>query len=217
MDWPKQRRRRMSSAVATGIEASGNKARGDERAGLRAMDIVDGLQVRLGVFGFEIHDLAANHAVDGAGAMREFGDDADARFGRTAQVRHHFVGVGLKGVTGKNGHGFAEGFVAGGTSAAKIVVVECGKVVVNQGIGVQHFDGCTEIVDTIRQECRRSCEPLPCTRWDASRLPPAKTRMPHGLVNRRRVLGSGGQQTLERLVCKFLPLFKNVLQHKRAV
>ena len=138
------------------------------------------------------------------------------RFGRTTQVRHHFVGVGLKGVTGKNGHGFAEGFVACGASTAKIVVVECGKVVVDQGIGVQHFDGCTEIGDTIRQS---AVDHASCFHAQDGTQPLAsgENGMPHGLVNRRRVLGSGRQQTLERLVCKFLPLFKNVLQHKRAV
>ena len=88
----------------------------------------------------------------------------------TLQARQHFVGVGLQRVTGENGGGLAESDVASGTSAAKIVVIERRQIVMDQRIGVQHFDGRAQIGDARRQPTRRvagrgqrrPCAPLPC-------------------------------------------------------
>ncbi len=43
-------------------------------------------------------------------------------------------------IAGEDGHGFAEDFVAGRLAAAIVVVVERGKIVVDQRIGVDHFE-----------------------------------------------------------------------------
>ena len=45
------------------------------------MDIFESGEVGLLVLGFEVHDLAADHAVDGSGGVRYFPDDGDARLG----------------------------------------------------------------------------------------------------------------------------------------
>ena len=54
-------------------------------------------------------------------------------------------GEGLEGVAGEDGGGFAEDDVAGGLAAAKVVVVEGGEVVVDEGVGVEHLQGCAEV------------------------------------------------------------------------
>ncbi len=70
----------MRSAVnilgaGAGVHPSANNAGCDERRGLGAMNIFERSQIGLFVLGFEIHDLAANHAVDCAGGMRDLADD----------------------------------------------------------------------------------------------------------------------------------------------
>ncbi len=77
--------------------------------------------------------------LDGSGGVRNLGDDGDTRLRRTPQLSEHFIGIGLQGVAGKNGSSFAECFVARRPPAAKIVIVERGKVVVDQRVGVKHF------------------------------------------------------------------------------
>ena len=54
-------------------------------------------------------------------------------------------GEGLEGVAGEDGDGFAEDDVAGGLAAAEVVVVEGGEVVVDEGVGVEHLEGCAEV------------------------------------------------------------------------
>ena len=85
-------------------------------------------------------------------------------------------GEGLEGVAGEDGDGFAEDFVAGGLAAAEVVVVEGGEVVVDEGVGVEHLQGCAEI------GCALGSSPVAATMRAASmqrmgrrRLPPAKT------------------------------------------
>ena len=72
------------------------------------------------VFGFEVDDLAADHAVNGAGATGNFFDDANTRVGRATQARKDFVGLGLERVSRQNGDCFAECLVAGGAPAAEV-------------------------------------------------------------------------------------------------
>ena len=95
------------------------------------MDVFEGGEVGLLVLGFEVNDLAADHAVDGAGGVGDFPDDGDARLGWARDLRQHLVSLGLQGVSGQDRDGLAESFVAGGTSAAQVVVIERGQVVVD--------------------------------------------------------------------------------------
>ncbi len=48
-------------------------------------------------------------------------------------------GQGQQGVSGQNGHGFAEDFVAGGPAPAQVVVVQRGQVVMDQRVSVDQF------------------------------------------------------------------------------
>ena len=46
-----------------------------------------------------------------------------------------------KAIARENGDGFAENAVVGGPTTPKIIVVHAGEIVVNQGVGVNAFDG----------------------------------------------------------------------------
>ena len=48
---------------------------------------------------------------------------------------------GEKAIARENGDGFAENTVIGGPTTPKIIVVHAGEIVVNQGVGVDAFDG----------------------------------------------------------------------------
>ena len=63
------------------------------------------------------------------------------------KAAHYLEGEGFPGdVAGERWRdGFAEDDVAGGLAAAEVVVVEGGEVVVDEGVGVDHLDGCAEI------------------------------------------------------------------------
>jgi len=66
---------------------------------------------------------------------------------RIAKCGDGLEGEGLEGVAGEDGGSFTEEDMAGGLAAAEVVVVECGKVVVDEGVGVEHLQGCTKIGD----------------------------------------------------------------------
>ncbi len=48
---------------------------------------------------------------------------------------------GEKAIASEYCDGFAENSVIGGSTAAKIIVVHAGEIVVNEGVGVDAFDG----------------------------------------------------------------------------
>ena len=64
--------------------------------------------------------------------------------GGAGSSRDGLEGEGLERVAGEDGGGFAERDVAGGLAAAEVVVVERGEVVVDERVGVEHFDGGAE-------------------------------------------------------------------------
>ena len=66
----------------------------------------------------------------------------EAAFGRQRGGAGDDVeGEGLQGVAGEEGGGFAVCDVAGGFAAPQTVVVHGGHVVVDEGVGVDEFDG----------------------------------------------------------------------------
>ncbi len=86
-------------------------------------------------------DLAADHAIHGAAAERKFVDKRDfARRVQAFDADEGLHGEREQSVARENRHGFAEDFVAGGFAAAEIVVIEGGKIVVDQRIRVDHFE-----------------------------------------------------------------------------
>jgi hypothetical protein len=127
----------------------------------------------------------------------------------------------LQRVSGKYGDGFAEGFVAGGASAAQVVVIERGQIVVDQGICVKHFERGADSLDASGERAGRRCRCDHASRFHAQdrtqAFAPGKHAVAHGLMDRRRMLGSRRQESLEGGVGGFPSLFKNLFQHDIAV
>ena len=168
------------------------------------------------MLGFQVHDLAPNHSFDSARAVGYFADDGHARLSGTAQLRQHFISLGLQRIAGKDGDGFTEGFVTGGTAAPQIIVVERGKIVMNQRVGVEHFQGGTNLLDAVGQG---AADHAPCfhTQDGTQALAAREHAVPHGLVDGRGMLSTGGQEPFERDVSGFPPLFQDLFQHGIAV
>ena len=202
------------------------------------MDVFEGGEVGLLVLGFKVNDLAADHAFDGAGGVGNFADDRDARLGWTGDLCEHFVGLRLQPVSGEDGDGFAEGLVACGTSAAQIVVVKRGQIVVDQGIGVEHFERGADLLDAGGQRSSRGvaglcpaetgqspvttqCRSDHAPRFHAEDWPQAlsagKHAVPHGLMDGSWMLGGRRQESIKGSVGGFASLLQNLFQHGTAV
>ena len=89
-------------------------------------------------------------AYSGAYGEGDFFEDGDDGSGWCWELGDGLEGEGLEGVAGEDGDGFAEDFVAGGLAAAEVVVVECGEVVVDEGVGVDHLQCCTQVCRACR-------------------------------------------------------------------
>ena len=108
-------------------------------------------------FGFDVDDLAADHAgrkwvsrspkrpTPVPTARETSRRMATTVAGAVGSCGDGLEGEGLEGVAGEDGDGFAEDDVAGGLAAAEVVVVEGGEVVVDEGVGVEHLEGCAEV------------------------------------------------------------------------
>ena len=84
-------------------------------------------------------------AYAGADCCGDLAKDGDGLVVEARQIGDGVEGEGLEGVAGEDGGGFAEDDVAGGLAAAEVVVVEGGKVVVDEGVGVEHLEGGAEV------------------------------------------------------------------------
>ncbi len=59
-------------SVTPSVYSAGDHAGGEQGAGLGAVNVLQRFRVGVLVFGFEVHHLAADHAVNGAGAHARF-------------------------------------------------------------------------------------------------------------------------------------------------
>ena len=202
------------SGVVMGVgrakEAAGDDRDGDEGSGLGAVDALDEVGGGRLAAGLDVHDLAADHAggegsgkvgsdacADGDGDGLE--DGYDGRGGR-GEFGDGLEGDGLEGVAGEDGGGFAEDYVAGGLAAAEVVVVEGGKVVVDEGVGVEHLKGRAK-------GCRAFGEGAPgghagCfhAKDGAQTLAAGEGAVSHGAVDGVRLGLGAGKEALEGLV-----------------
>jgi hypothetical protein len=141
------------------VEASADDAGGDEGSGLGAVDGFDEFGCGWGAFGLDVDDLAANHAgregtvgaYSGAYGEGDLAEDGYRGGGGRGERGDGLEGEGLESVASEDGDGFAEDDVAGGVAAAEVVVVEGGEVIVDEGVGVEHFQGCSEMLDSLGQ------------------------------------------------------------------
>ena len=109
-------------------------------------------------------------------------------------------GEGLEGVAGEDGDGFAEDDMAGGLAAAEVVVVEGGKVVVNEGVGVDHLDGGAEVGCAFGDLAGAGDHACGFHAEDgAEALASGEGAVAHGAVDGVGFGGSGGKKAFERL------------------
>src|SRR5947199_389404 len=151
------------------------------------MDVLQHFEIGLRVLGLEVYDLAANHAVYSARPPRNFFDDPDPRLSRTMQPCQNLICLSLQRVSRKNCDCFAKNFVAGGATAAQIVVVQSGKIVVDQRIGMQHFKRGAEIINSGRNRTGNHAACLDAQNR-AQPLAAGEYAVPHGFVNGTRML-----------------------------
>src|SRR5271157_4187694 len=119
----------------------------------------------------------------------------------------------LQRVAGKDGGGLAVGFVAGGTPAAQVVVVERGQVVVDERVGVQHLQRRAQLLDAERDAALDHLRGFHAQDGPQA-LASGKDAVSHRGVNRRRILGGLRQQALQRGVGEDAALFQRVLEHE---
>jgi hypothetical protein len=79
--------------------------------------------------------MASDHALR-TQRLRDFPDDVDP-----AGFREAFEGEDTQRVAAQNRDRLAEGLVRGGFPPSEIVVVHAGKIIVDEGEGVQHLYG----------------------------------------------------------------------------
>ena len=80
---------------------------------------------------------------------RYFFNDLHARFRRTFETGHDFVSLCLKSVTGKDGDGLAENHMASRFATTEIVIIEGREIVMNERIGMQHFQSATQLFNAL--------------------------------------------------------------------
>jgi len=161
-------------------------------------------------FGFDVHDLAADHTgsefgievahvadacADGEGDLAK---DGDCGWGWDGEGGDGLEGEGLEGVAGEDGGGFAEDDVAGGLTAAEVIVVEGGQVVVDEGVGVDHFEGGAEVGDSLGIGLG-ACAEAGCFHAEDRTEPLAagEGAVPHSTVNGVRQGVGCGQEAFE--------------------
>jgi hypothetical protein len=144
-------------------------------------------------------DLAADHAVDGACGGGDFGEDGDAARRVDGCGGDGFERQGEERVARKYGCGFAEFFVTRGLAAAEVVVVEGGKVIVNQRVGVDEFDGAGGMQRgrNIESKCGRKNTRSFEAENRTNAFAASEDAVAHGLVYRRRRRGCGGHEAVE--------------------
>lgn len=195
---------------AQAIKTAGDNAGGDESASLGAVDRFDECCCGWSAFGFDVHDLTADHAgrefgievadVANAGADGE-GDlakDGDGGWGWDRKGGDGLEGEGLEGVAGEDGGGFAEDDMAGGLAAAQVVVVEGGQVVVDEGVGVDHLERGAEVGDSVGVSLG-ACGEASCFHAEdgTETLAAGEGAMPHGAVDGVRKCVGCGQDAFE--------------------
>lgn len=124
-----------------GTEADGG---GDKGGGFILMDVAKLGWGNFFTFAFDVNDLTSDEclATAGLGKFRNNGLHGVAFSGGGAGGDGE--GFGEECVSSEYGGTFSEYFMGGGFSATKVVIIHAGKVVVDEGVGVNAFYGAGE-------------------------------------------------------------------------
>ncbi len=149
-----------------------------------------------------------------SGPMSDLFDDADARVRGTGQPAQDFVGLSLQCIAGQYRDGFPKNHVTSRTSAAQIVVVERRQIIVDEGIGMQHFERGSQIVDAGRQRAGHHAARLPAENR-AQAFAARKHTVTHGFVDGNRMLAFARDQAFQSLIGGDASLFQSFSEHGR--
>ena len=110
-----------------------------KRTGLARMQFAQLLRRNLFAFKFQIKALAANHT-EVTGTHSHFAYSFNQNFRINILLFQHYLKCqSEQAVTGKHCHSFTKNLMIGQTAAAIIIVIHARQVIVNQRIGVNHF------------------------------------------------------------------------------
>ena len=124
------------------------------------------------------------------------------RIGKPGNIRQHLIAPRHQGISGQNGDRIAEDFVTGREPPSQVVVIQRRQVIMDQGIGVHHFDCGAKVEKNVavsRQALSRG------QHQDGTHaLAPGKNRVAHGFVNSRRLFAFRRKQPLQAIIHQFL-------------
>jgi hypothetical protein len=137
------------------------------------------------LFGFEIEHLPADHAAQtGRARQSENERNANPRVRVGCGVRHHIECIGEQAIAGKDRGRFVESLVRCRPPTSQIVVIEGRKIIMDERVAMDHFNGRRRAQDTLAFGAKkargldREKRPEP--------LAAAKTRVAHGFEKSRR-------------------------------
>ena len=171
-----------------GAKAEGTR---DQGPGFCTMDFDQFFEGDPFFFRIQIEDLTGNQP-EAARGMSEFGNEVG---GGESPVWFRpsdgGKGLGQKPVPRQNGDGFPKDAVIGRASAPEIIIIHTGEIVMDEGIGVNAFDGAggregEGFGATSGPGCRQAED-------GAEPFSSGKQAVPHGLVDQRGVGFCGNQ------------------------
>lgn len=146
-------------------------------------------------FALQINHLSG-HQLTASGSVGEFVNSIGHGItGPAAATGGEFERDGQERITSQDGDTFAENFVGGRLAAPEIVVVHAGQIIVNQGIGMNAFDGAGEGDGIIRLAGNGFCSRQ--NKNGAETFSSGKKTVSHGAVERLRTGGGLGDGLIE--------------------
>ena len=109
-------------------------------AGLAGVNLRQLLLRQLSALPGHVQILPAAHAVQSHGAGQDFGAGS-LSVGRKIAAEDGAKGLGLEGVPRQDGGAFAIDHMVGRAAPAQIVIIHAGKIIMDQAVCMQHFNG----------------------------------------------------------------------------
>src|SRR5262249_20783788 len=138
----------------------------------------------------QIENLACDHPAGTSRRLCKRCDDSYEPIRRKlSRTRQNFEGERQEGIPGKNCDSLIEFFVTRRSATSKIIIVHGWKIVMNQGVAVNHLDGCGHTqyrfpILFVRCECRD-------TKSRPDPLAAVHRAVPHGVMDSFRAFIGG--------------------------
>ncbi len=117
-------------------------------------------------------------------------------------IRQHLIAPRHQGISGQNGDRIAEDFVTGREPPSQVVVIQRRQVVMDQGIGVHHFDCGAKVQKNVavsRKALSRSQH-----QNGTHALASGKNGIAHGFVNSLRLFAFRRKQPSQAIIHQLL-------------